>query len=488
MTPTDRPTVRVAALLLVAVAAFSPLATFAQEQQKLAVLEFEVQPGLTIDRRTFSSRLQNAARTAAPQLSVMTQQNIEVLIKGSGRTLADCEGQCAVDTGRLLGADLVISGRISKVGSRFSVSMQLHETSKGVLVAGSDGEAATEDDLLKVSAEVAERVLAKLARNVRRRDPEQTASEGRIGESTKDVALTDADVLVKFESIPSGAVVQLDGALLCQSTPCSKLVPRGLHETRMEREGWEPVTQPLVVAEAAHVMVTLVRSTATLRVETTPPNIRVTLDAKPLGQSPAVASDVAPGTHDVLVEAPCWLRAGERVVLKKGEDRVLSLRAEARMAGLKLVAEDGKGDALPGSAFVDDRELGPVPGSYKLMLCSHLLTVKAPGGRSWTSNLQLKEGEVANLLTTLPMETRPNVQRRVAVATAVGGGVGAAVALFFGIKMYSAAADWQNAPTLAAWSEARERANTASTRATVSGVIGGALLVTGVALWLLADN
>jgi hypothetical protein len=190
----------------------------------------------------------------------------------------------------------------------------------------------------------------------------------------------------------------------------------------------------------------------------------------------------------VLVEAPCWLRAGERVVLKKGEDRVLSLRAEARMAGLKLVAEDGKGDALPGSAFVDDRELGPVPGSYKLMLCSHLLTVKAPGGRSWTSNLQLKEGEVANLLATLPMETRPNVQRRVAVATAVGGGVGAAVALFFGIKMYSAAADWQNAPTLAAWSEARERANTASTRATVSGVIGGALLVTGVALWLLADN
>ena len=132
-----------------ACAAFvSLLAVSAAEQPKLAVLEFEVQQGLKIDRRTFSARLQNAARKAAPHLLVMTQANIESLVRAAGKTLEQCEGQCAVDTGKLIGADLVISGRISQVGHTFAISMQMYDTAKGALVAGEDVESTSEDDLL----------------------------------------------------------------------------------------------------------------------------------------------------------------------------------------------------------------------------------------------------------------------------------------------------------------------------------------------------
>ena len=102
--------------LAVIVLLLSALPARAAEQLKLAVLEFEMQQGLSIDRRTFGSRLQNAARNGAPQLFVMTQANIMMLLRSAGKTLEQCEGECAVETGRLIGTDLVISGRISKVG------------------------------------------------------------------------------------------------------------------------------------------------------------------------------------------------------------------------------------------------------------------------------------------------------------------------------------------------------------------------------------
>ena len=144
-------------------AAASPRATGTIEQPKLAVLEFEVQKGLNIDRRTFSSRLQNAARKAAPNLFVMTEANIETLVRSSGKPLEECEGQCAVDTGRLIGADIVIAGRISRVGKTLTISMQMYETKSGELLAGEDIDATSGDELLRVSSEATKRLLASLA-------------------------------------------------------------------------------------------------------------------------------------------------------------------------------------------------------------------------------------------------------------------------------------------------------------------------------------
>ena len=41
--------------------------------------------------------------------------------------------------------------------------------------------------------------------------------------------------IVQFSSHPSGAIVRMDGSLLCQSTPCSKEVALGGHKIVMEK-------------------------------------------------------------------------------------------------------------------------------------------------------------------------------------------------------------------------------------------------------------
>jgi hypothetical protein len=146
-------------------------------------LQVEVQASLDIDRQTFSARLLSAARRAAPDLFVMTQANIESLVRAAGKTLEQCEGQCAVDTGKMIGADLVISGRIARVGHTYAITMQLYDTASGELLAGEDPTAKTEDDLLEVSASAAERLTKALVAGQAPPLRRATFSEGHIGES-----------------------------------------------------------------------------------------------------------------------------------------------------------------------------------------------------------------------------------------------------------------------------------------------------------------
>lgn len=103
---------------------------------KLAVLDFknfskELKPE---DVRYFTDVVRAAALKAAPTLQMMTRENLLVLLQASGTDLANCEGECEVDTGRRIGADGVVSGDILKVGSQYKLTLRLHETHEGQLL------------------------------------------------------------------------------------------------------------------------------------------------------------------------------------------------------------------------------------------------------------------------------------------------------------------------------------------------------------------
>jgi formylglycine-generating enzyme required for sulfatase activity len=370
----------------------------AAEQQKLAVLEFEVQRGLSIDRRTFSSLLQNAARNAAPQLFVMTQANIETMLRGAGKSIAECEGECAVDTARLIGADIVISGRISRVGSTMAISMQMYESASGQLLAGQDVKAKTEDGLLDAATDAAGKLLATLARKrSRETKTDIVAKEESIAEQAPQFEAAGAeDVLVKVESEPSGAVAMLDGKLLCQSTPCSKMVSEGRHEFSLQKEGYEDLSEQLEAKKGLVIQRRLARIAATITVVTEPPGLSVSIDGTSAGKAPLAARDFPPGAHEVLIDDPCWRRVGERVVLKKGEERALRLLGKQRLARLKLTAEDEQGNAVEAKATVDGQPLGLVPGTHTVSACAKSVVVEADG-KGAEQTLELREGKVTTL-------------------------------------------------------------------------------------------
>ncbi len=100
-----------------------------------------------LDGAYFANQVRAEVKRRFPALGVMTRENILVLLQSGGKTLADCEGECEVDTGRRLGADYVISGDMLKVGTKYKLDLRLHDTHDGQLLSGATGSGATADDL-----------------------------------------------------------------------------------------------------------------------------------------------------------------------------------------------------------------------------------------------------------------------------------------------------------------------------------------------------
>ncbi len=116
---------------------------------KLAVLDFRSSTrDLQADAiRYFTDVVRGASLKAAPGIEVMTRENLVALLQANGKDLAQCEGQCEVDTGRLIGADAIVSGEVLKVGSRYHISLKLHETHDGRLLSTSVASGKTVDEL-----------------------------------------------------------------------------------------------------------------------------------------------------------------------------------------------------------------------------------------------------------------------------------------------------------------------------------------------------
>ena len=131
---------------------------------KLAVLDFhnyakELRPENVL---YFTDVVRSVTLDKAPGFDVMTRENLLVLLKSSGRDLANCEGECEVDTGRRIGADVVISGDIQKVGSKFKLSLRLHETHDGRLVGAALASGGSIDELDADLARAAARLVESL--------------------------------------------------------------------------------------------------------------------------------------------------------------------------------------------------------------------------------------------------------------------------------------------------------------------------------------
>jgi hypothetical protein len=120
-------------------------------QRRLAVLEFRgaLSPPLL-------ALLADQARAAAVEavrahgIAVMTRENMVVMLKDQGRTATCTEGECEVESARSIGADLVVTGEVSKVGSALFLVTKLFDSTSGSLVASKHVKAA--DDVALVDA------------------------------------------------------------------------------------------------------------------------------------------------------------------------------------------------------------------------------------------------------------------------------------------------------------------------------------------------
>src|SRR2546428_642218 len=153
----------------------------AAQAQVVAVLEFrdKVPAEQRIDAAYLSDQVRSAVKESLPQAKLITRENMLVLLQASGKDLANCEGECEVDTGRRIGADLVVSGELLRFGTQYKLNMKLHDTGQGELLSGSVAGGATADELERDLRPAVRRLLAPLLQD-RLSDQREEARETTV--------------------------------------------------------------------------------------------------------------------------------------------------------------------------------------------------------------------------------------------------------------------------------------------------------------------
>ena len=117
--------------------------------KRLAVLELK---GANIQREALAA-FEDAVRGGAVEglsgreVDVITSENMLMLLREMGKTCA--EGDCEVETARNIGADFVVSGSVARIDDAFVVTLKLHETKRGSLLATDQIEAKSQLEILR---------------------------------------------------------------------------------------------------------------------------------------------------------------------------------------------------------------------------------------------------------------------------------------------------------------------------------------------------
>lgn len=124
----------------------------ARRESRLAVLEFRgALPPNILGALADEARGAALNATADVGCTVMTRESLAAVLRDMGRSAQCGDGECEVDVARSIGADLVLSGEVMKIEGTQVLTMKLHESAKGALLATARAQARTSLALLEAA-------------------------------------------------------------------------------------------------------------------------------------------------------------------------------------------------------------------------------------------------------------------------------------------------------------------------------------------------
>jgi hypothetical protein len=427
----------VAGLLLLALSVLLAAPAAAQDTtNRLVVLEprLSVSEGYSrSDLKYLSDQIRRGAleATRGSSWEVMARENMETFARANDIDLQACEegSLCEVDVGRAMQAQAVVAFDATQFGTKLTVTIKLFNTVTGKTIGIEEVRKSTKDELAEQVTSEAEALVREglgMGRSSRRRGPDRApAEEGSIGESSSSfsVGSTVQEEIVNFQSTPAGAVVLVDGGLLCASTPCSKYLRLGSHRVEMQADRYHPASDNIRVKSGMSAVAFDLEATfALLTVTTEPPGLAFLINDKKVGEEGLQRREFAPGSYDLKLNDQCYLRSGQRVVLQEGQDRTVQLDAKRRRSGLRVDVEDARGNALAGQVWVDDKNLGAAPGPFELSYCAQKVEVRTQNHGNWSQELALVEDQIATLRAVLTRTSNNSPPPRSARADAQQAG------------------------------------------------------------------
>jgi len=209
-------------------------------------------------------------------------------------------------------------------------------------------------------------------------------------------------VIVQFESEPTGAIVFVDGKLLCQDTSkgCSRMVAPGTRTVAMQKEGYAERSESVKIAKATNINWKLSATFGTLTVKSHPSGLKIQVNGADSGRTPLEGVKLAPGPYEIVVSDSRYYETGKRIMLEQGEQELVELEPKPRQGAISVVAVNNDGNAIVAKVFVDGAKVGETPYTGKVIIGVHQVRVVS-GGAKWEEAVDVREKKVENLSANL---------------------------------------------------------------------------------------
>ena len=335
--------------------------------EHLAVLEFTGS-----DNEDLTSILSDQARAGAlDQLdsltySIITRENMMQILREMGGAQECLEGSCEVDLARNIGADLVVSGTISKLEDTWIVMMKLHDSASGKLLSMQQVQS---DD----TVELVERTFSCVQLLLRTGLNLQTAS-----------------VKMELTSTPH-ASVWVNGEEICATTPCIREIAVGRHEFQWKADGLLDRIEQVEITKPSALHQTLIKDSAVISTTRMPRGIQLTLNNEVWKQTPTQA-EVSPGTYTLAIDDPCYESMEVEILLRPEDVYHWDVEPRMAMAPLEIDARDPQGHTVAANVYADGVLVGSTNQSVQVPRCTNEYSVKSERG-VWTGRIQLKDAE-----------------------------------------------------------------------------------------------
>ena len=393
------------AFLLVAVTVFGSLCAVdvqAKERPLLAVLDFDVvDSGLNSKEATALTEdvRKVALEVLGSRYDIITRENLVDLLKSHGKTLERCQGECETETGRLIGAELVVTGGVARVFGQYKLTLKIHQTDPPKLLAIQDATTKQMDALPRLLNKASEKLFEEAVPSGRVRTGRRASKRPAPSDDRWDIGSGES-AFVTFISDPPGAEVWVDGKSIGKPLQGKKgvtrRIPRGKRTIEMALTLYKPKAKTIVVGSGRETIeLELDPNFADLQVDSKPSGLPVFVDGDEVGQTPIRGHRLIAGPHDLRVESRCYFPWTETVMVEAEEPLEREITLKPKMAAVEIeVRFDG--DDVPAVLWVDGEEVGPTPGPHKIPLCSREVKVVPEDAtlNSWTRAVKLEHREV----------------------------------------------------------------------------------------------
>lgn len=245
---------------------------------------------------------------------------------------------------------------------------------------------------------------------------------------------------VHFASQPSGAMVEVDGQVVCNATPCKAHVALGVRDISLKTAGHDTRTERMTLETGQHIDWTLISRVGTVSLTVKEPGLNVSVDGAAFATTPTKPLRLEPGRHVIGISGRCYDTVEKTVEVQRGGELSLTLTPEPRVGELRLDAYSEGGVRVVGDVTADGLALGSSAQVLRVPICADKVRITHPEHGAWEAKVSLRPGEVKDLRVTLTaaagMGNDPEVlYKQALIALASGDRPGAILNLEAAVKL-----------------------------------------------------